>query len=187
MTNDGHSLGSHSAVVLEQCGFEDVLPAWQNKLWPGRVSKIESHSAMKWLGGIDLELMKAPASFWCLRQQSENLIVAVLSGHFGGLIEVKNHGSQERISETVRPVRSYRTRGLYVDPRFRGHSASKILMTAALEQAKREACEVAWTFPRQSTMPVYEKLGFKMVGQWIGENDPGAGEFGPNCYAINYL
>jgi GNAT superfamily N-acetyltransferase len=176
MTTNGHSLGNLGAAVLEVCRFEDVLPIWQASLWPGRLSKIETNSAMKWLGGIDLELMKAPASFWRLRIEKENLTVGVLSGHFGGLIDREN-----------RQVRGYRTRGLFVGPQFRGHGASKILMTAALAQANREACEVAWTFPRQSSMPVYEKLGFKMVGQWIGENDPGAGEFGPNCYAIKHL
>lgn len=181
MTTNGHSFGNLGAAVLEECRFEEILPIWQASLWPGRLSKIESNSAMKWLGGIDLELMKAPASFWRLRLEKESLIVGVLSGHFGGLIDTMNHDGKNR------QVRSYRTRGLFVDPRFRGHGASKVLMTAALVQAKHEACEVAWTFPRQSTMPVYEKLGFKMVGQWIGENDPGAGEFGPNCYAINYL
>jgi len=186
MTTNGHSFGNLGAAVLEECRFEDVLPIWQASLWPGRLSKIESNSAMKWLGGIDLELMKAPASFWRVRLKKENLDVGVLSGHFGGLIDIENHGTG-RLAETVRQVRSYRTRGLYVEPKFRAHGASKILMAAALEQAKRETCEVAWTFPRQSTMPVYEKLGFKMVSQWIGENDPGAGEFGPNCYAIRYL
>lgn len=181
MTTNSHVLGNHSPAVLEVCRFEDVLPIWQAMLWPGRVSKIEANSAMKWLGGIDLELMKAPASFWRLRLENENINIGVLSGHFGGLIGPGGSFGERK------EVRSYRTRGLYVDPKFRGQGASRTLMTEALAQAKREACEVAWTFPRQSSMPVYGKLGFKMVGQWIGENAPGAGGFGPNCYALRHL
>jgi hypothetical protein len=57
-------------------------------------------------------------------------------------------------------------------------------MASASEQASKENCKVIWTFPRQSSMPVYEKIGFKMLGSWIGKNTPGSGEFGPNCYAF---
>lgn len=184
MIGNSHSLKNHGAVVVEECRFEDVLPIWQTKLWPGRVSKIESHSAMKWLGGIDLDLMNAPAFFCRLRLSDNNpnsahsgRVIGVLSGHFGGLIELD--GKKE--------VRSYRTRGLFVEPEFRGLGAAGLLMSATLSEAKRQTCEVAWTFPRQSVMPAYQKMGFKMIGQWIGENDPGAGEFGPNCYAIRHL
>lgn len=189
MAATGLKLGNQVAAVLEECRFEDVLPIWQEKLWPGRISKIESNSAMKWLGGIDLELMQAPASFWRIRPlektpgEAETATIAVLSGHFGGLIPAPQVGK----SDSAKLLRSFRTRGLFVAPEFRGLGAASVIMNAACTEATRSGCEVAWTFPRKIAMPAYEKMGFKMVGNWIGENDPGAGEFGPNCFAQRYL
>ena len=33
-------------MYCEICTFEDVLPIWNKKLWPNRVSKIKSRSAL---------------------------------------------------------------------------------------------------------------------------------------------
>lgn len=161
-------------MKAESSSFTEVQAIWANELWAGRKSPIESNSAMRWLGGIDMALMDSPASFWIVRSSTAGapVIVGVLSGHFGGLID---------------SVRSYRTRGLWVHSDFRGQGVARSLMQAAVEQAKHENCEILWTFPRQSSMPAYEKLGFMKVGDWIGVNDPGAGEFGPNCYARKTL
>ncbi|MBN8539874.1 MAG: GNAT family N-acetyltransferase [Deltaproteobacteria bacterium] len=189
MAATGLTLGNQVAAVLEECRFEDVLPIWQAKLWPGRISKIESNSAMKWLGGIDLQLMQEPASFWRILvskkkiNEPEPSVIAVLSGHFGGLIPAPNVQN----SDSANLMRSFRTRGLYVAPEFRGLGAASAVMNAAFTEAKRTGCEVAWTFPRKSAMPAYEKMGFQRVGPWIGEKDPSAGEFGPNCFAIRHL
>ena len=159
----------------EPCLFEEILPIWSRELWPGRVSPIESNSAMKWRGGIDMSLMNAPATFWRLvrtgTKPTPETILGVLSGHFGGEIESPAE-------------RSYRTRGLWVSPEVRRAGGASMLMTAAYDQALKEGCPTVWTFPRESSMPFYESMGFKRVGPWIGENDPGAGEFGPNCYAL---
>lgn len=189
MSSTGLTLGNQVAAVLEECRFDDVLAIWQMRLWSGRISKIESNSAMKWLGGIDLDLMQAPASFWRIRTVEKKIngtpphVIAVLSGHFGGFIPAPNVQN----SDSAKLIRSFRTRGLFVVPEFRGLGAASAIMKAALIEAKKSGCEAAWTFPRKNAMPAYEKMGFKMVGSWIGENDPGAGEFGPNCFAIRYL
>lgn len=177
MNERGHQPDSHGAATIEACQFEDVLPIWEKHLWPGRVSKIESNSAMKWQGGIDLELMQAEAKFWLARLRDSELpndqqVVGVLSGHYGGLID---------------GVRSYRTRGLFVFPNYRGQGIAQALMAAAFTEARRLDYDVVWTFPRKSAMPAYEKMGFKRIGPWIGKEDPRAGEFGPNCYATRYL
>lgn len=148
---------------------------WSRELWPGRVSPIESNSAMKWLGEIDMSLMQAVPTFWRVVRapQSKNDVVSqtvgVLSGHFGGI--VNGH-------------RSYRTRGLWVAESVRRHGVAMMLMNAAFDQARSENCDSAWTFPRASSMPFYESVGFKRVGAWVGVNDANAGEFGPNCYAL---
>lgn len=157
--------------------FEQVKAIWESELWAGRKSPIEPTSAMKWLGGIDMSLMQAAPSFWVVLEESESQspgrIVGTLSGHFGGTIQLESNS-----------LRSFRTRGLWVNSLFRKRGIARLLMSAASEQAEQEDCDVLWTFPRQSSMPAYERLGFQKFGEWIGSNDPGAGEFGPNCYAL---
>lgn len=171
------STGHHGGLFLcEACSFDDVLGAWSRELWPGRISKIESNSAMKWLGGTDMSLMQESPSFWRVvraprnREDTVRQTVGVLSGHFGGLID---------------GTRAYRTRGLWVAESVRRHGVGQMLMGAAFEQAGKERCSAIWTFPRQSSMAFYETMGFNRVGAWIGVDDPGAGEFGPNCYALS--
>lgn len=174
---EGHISG---LFYCEPCSFEAILPTWEKELWPGRKSAIEPTSAMKWFGGIDMSLMQSSASFWRIVQTADGAILGVLSGHFGGLIDATDIGLSAKTS-------SYRTRGLWVSPSIRRAGAAGMLMTSAFEQARREKCASVWTFPRKSSMPFYESAGFIRVGEWIGENDPGAGEFGPNCYAVAKL
>lgn len=173
--------------MIEQCPFESILPIWRDQLWPGRKSAIEAHSAMRWLGGIDMSLMSSAVSFWQSRlattsqatlDNSRSLNpIAVLSGHFGGVIDASQFGLSSK-------EKSYRTRGLWVSSAARRQGVARALMEAAFEQARREECSVVWTFPRESSLPFYNSLGFTQVGAMIGVDDPGAGEFGPNCYAI---
>jgi GNAT superfamily N-acetyltransferase len=165
---------------LESCEFKDVLPFWENELWPARKSPIEPCSAMQWLGGIDMTLMKSPPTFWrvvstrtrCATSALGTNTVGTLSGHFGGVIDGK---------------RSYRTRGLWVSDAERRCGIGRLLMCSAFAQAKAENCEVVWTFPRSSAMPFYKSSGFLQFGARVGANDPGTGEFGPNCYALATL
>lgn len=168
----GHVSG---LFYCESCSFKDIEPIWSRELWPGRISAIEPNSAMKWQGGIHMPLMQSTATFWRLvptdAEPTPENILGVLSGHFGGEIESPSE-------------RSYRTRGLWVSPEVRRAGGASMLMTAAFEQAAQENCPLVWTFPRESSMSFYESMGFKQVGPWIGEDDAGAGEFGPNCYAI---
>ncbi len=167
LDSNGHASG---LFHVETCEFKDVLPIWERELWPARKSAIETNSAMKWLGGIDMELMKATPTFWRVSYSQDSTgIVGVLSGHFGGIVDGK---------------RSFRTRGLCVAEEARRSGVAGSLMAAARDQAKRETCESVWTFPRASSMPFYESMGFRVVGDWLGNDDPGAGEFGPNCFAL---
>jgi hypothetical protein len=34
--------------AVQQITFQEILPIWRDKLWPERVSKIETHSVMTW-------------------------------------------------------------------------------------------------------------------------------------------
>lgn len=171
---------SDFSALCRECRFEDVLPVWSSELWPGRTSAIEPTSAMKWLGGIDMSLMNSKPTFWCVSSEartnetsSDARTIGVLSGHFGGIISTDS-GTE----------RAYRTRGLWVAPESRGKGVARTLMQAAFEQASTENCTLVWTFPRQTSMPFYKSMGFSLVGSWIGNNDPRAGEFGPNGFAL---
>lgn len=130
---------------------------------------------MKWLGGIDMTLMSATASFWSV-QLNDGRTVGVLSGHFGGVIEGEPG-----------VARAYRTRGLWVANDVRRQGVAKLLMEAAFEQARNEKCPFVWTFPRETSMKFYESMKFARVGDWIAIDNPLAGEFGPNCYALTRL
>ena len=158
----------------EICTFEDVLPIWNNDLWPNRISKIESRSALFWdvnewtnFNNVSIikkrkEIWEYEPTFFCIRDN--NKIIGVNSGF--------------RTQEQV-----YRSRGLYVDRDYRGHGFAQILLEATIQQGIQEGCVWVWTLPRKTALSAYNKSGFFKVGKWIDEGV----EFGPNCLAINKL
>ena len=77
----------------------------------------------------------------------------------------------------------YRSRGLYVSPKYRGEGVSKMLLKLTINSAKQEECRIIWTMPRKDSLFAYENVGFRKIGGWI---DKGV-EFGPNCIAINEI
>ena len=73
----------------EFCTFEDVLPIWNNDLWPNRISKIESRSALFWdvnewtnFNNVSIikkrkEIWEYEPTFFCIRDN--NKIIGVNS------------------------------------------------------------------------------------------------------------
>jgi GNAT superfamily N-acetyltransferase len=76
----------------------------------------------------------------------------------------------------------YRSRGLWVDPDYRGKKIGKILLQSTINKGVEEGCDLIWTLPRQSSMPAYSSVGFEKQSDWISEGM----EYGPNCIAIKY-
>jgi GNAT superfamily N-acetyltransferase len=76
----------------------------------------------------------------------------------------------------------YRSRGLWVDPNYRGRKIAKILLQATINRSVKEGCKLIWTLPRQSSMPTYSSVGFEKQSDWISEGM----KYGPNCIAIKY-
>ena len=158
-------------MYCEICTFDDVLPIWNKKLWPNRVSKIESRSALYWdvrqwirfcnvsITKKQKEILKYEPTFFCIRDN--NKIIGVNSGF---KTEYKVH----------------RSRGLYVNNLYRNQGLAQILLGSVVEQDKREECSWIWSLPRKTALPVYNKSGFIKVGDWIEEGV----EFGPNCLAV---
>ena len=76
--------------------------------------------------------------------------------------------------------KEYRSRGLWVDPDYRGKKIGKILLQSTINKSIEEGCDLVWTLPRQSSMPTYNSVGFEKQSDWINEGMM----YGPNCIAI---
>lgn len=147
--------------AVKQITFQEILPIWRDQLWPNRVSKIETHSAMTWPythnQPYDMNIFSYHVTFFGIYNQDK--LIAVNSGHL--------------TTET-----EYRSRGLWVDPLYRGMGLAHMILLATIEQAKREHAQMIWSIPRLSALPAYERVGFKTVGETVDEGM----EFGPNIY-----
>ena len=148
--------------AVQQITFQEILPIWHNKLWPNRVSKIETHSAMTWPythpnQPYSMDVFSYPATFFGIFDQDK--LIAVNSGH-------------------LTTQQEYRSRGLWVDPDYRGMGLAQLILLAVIDQAKKEGADMLWSIPRLTALPAYERVGFKTVGDVIDEGV----EFGPNIY-----
>ena len=147
--------------------FEEIYPVWDNKLWPGRISKIKPMSILYWEMPTKIIkdssiFEKYPSTFWVVKDEEK--IIGVNSGF--------------RTDEKV-----YRSRGLWVDPAYRRQGISQILLWQAILQGKKEECHWIWSMPRKSALPAYQKIGFKKRGKWLDEGV----EFGPNCLSTRQI
>ena len=77
--------------------------------------------------------------------------------------------------------RECRSRGLWVDERYRKQGISKIILGLSIDKAKNTGCEILWTMPRMGSLEAYESVGFIQSTGWFdNENEI----YGPNCYAV---
>lgn len=148
-------------LLVGPATWEETFRVWQDKLWPGRKSKIEPTSAMRYLGGYDMQNQQFVPAFFSIRTDK---IIAVNS------VAMCADGSA-------------RSRGLWVDPEFRGKGYARIVLENSIIQAKDWGASHLWTVPRQSALPAYLSVGFIQTSEWF---DQGV-EFGPNCYASKML
>ena len=144
-------------VLVGTSTWEEVLPVWRDQLWPGRKSKIEPTSAMRYRGGYDMQNMQFVPVFFSL---TTDRIIAINS------VVMCADGSA-------------RSRGLWVDPLFRGKGYARIVLECSILQAKDWQSSHIWTMPRVTALPAYQSVGFIQTSDWF---DQGV-EFGPNCYA----
>lgn len=128
--------------MIKQISYEEILPIWQNELWVDRKDPIEPISWMKYLGGYE-DNSKMPATF--LGYYEDGKLVGVNSGHqcMDG---------------------SYRSRGLLVNSAYRGKGIAKQLLLATIEAGK--GSEFIWSFPRKSSWPTYQSVGFSLASEW---------------------
>lgn len=139
---------------MKNLTWEQVKPIWDTKLWPGRDS--EPVTSMKYLGGYDMSLKLATPYF--IGMMDGEHIVAVNSFVSTGTLE-------------------WRSRGLWVDPDFRGQGYAKKLLEHILTFVKHQDATMVWTMPRREALPVYQSVGFLQTSGWIQQ------DWGENCYA----
>lgn len=132
--------------MIEIIEWQDILPIWRDELWPDRKSPIEPVSAMCLGGTYDMDNMSMPPTFFGFIK--EDRIVAVNSGH------------------SCPRSNSYRSRGLWVDPKFRGQGIAQALLRAAIEQGYKEGRNLIWSYPRKSSWATYAAVGFKLESDW---------------------
>lgn len=138
-------------MKIERLTFEQIFDVWNNKLWPDRQSPIETHSAMTWpFEGnpqpIDMNIFTYTPTFWGMF--IDNKLIGVNSGH--------------KTSDT-----QYRSRGIWVDPEYRGNGLAQYLFTITEHRAILEKCNMIWSIPRKTALSSYTNYGFDTVGDFI--------------------
>ena len=138
-------------MKIERLTFEQIFDVWNDKLWPNRQSPIETHSAMTWpFEGsprpIDMNIFTYTPTFWGMF--IDNKLVGVNSGH--------------KTSDT-----QYRSRGIWVDPEYRGNGLAQYLFTITEHRAILEKCNMIWSIPRKTALSSYTNYGFDTVGDFI--------------------
>lgn len=118
--------------------FDEILPVWRDKLWPGRESVIEPVSAIDEDGSINMELMNSrPVFIACIENGN---IIGVVSGFQTG--------------------EKFRSRGLWVSETARNSGVGQGLMQELEKVARKNSCSAIWTMARNDAFPFYEKAGF---------------------------
>lgn len=138
-------------MLTTKISFDTILPIWQDKLWPNRESAIEPMSAMTWPfegapDPIDMSIFDYKPTFWGV--YIDDKLVGVNSGH-------RTHHTQ------------YRSRGIWVDPDYRGRGIAQQLFTLTEHQALVEGSLLLWSIPRKTALSSYTKFGFETVGGYI--------------------
>jgi len=126
--------------------FDTILPVWKEKLWPDRVSAIETHSAMLHLfTEYDMGNFLLPSWYHGFYVNGE--LAGVNSGH-------------------MCTDMSARSRGLWVYPKYRQKGIGKQLLIASIDKALIHNSLSVWSYPRKSSWQTYESAGFVLTSEW---------------------
>jgi GNAT superfamily N-acetyltransferase len=77
----------------------------------------------------------------------------------------------------------FRSRGIYIEPEYRGNGIASSLLNTTCAYASSVGCKYVWCMPRDGSHIVHKKVGFEITSPWFNENM----EYGPNCYARKTL
>lgn len=73
---------------------------------------------------------------------------------------------------------TYRSRGLFVFPEYRGHGYGVELLLETIKQSKIEHATCIWSYPKKSSWKTYKKARFRLMTKWDKS------ELGINAYCI---
>lgn len=144
-------------IEIKEIQFDECLDMWK-KLWASRVSPIEPTSAMIF-----------NESDFSSRAYSSNIKKPVFLGAFvNGVLAGVN--SFHEIDSTTR------SRGLYVDPTYRGNKIGELLLRETILRSP-SSC---WSFPKQEALSTYLRAGFKQASEIMYDST----EEKYNCYVM---
>lgn len=150
-------MGCVFAVMISKTDFKTINDIWSEFLWPSRISKIESHSAMLLDGTYDIKNFDNEPTFLLFIDQGK--IAGCNSGHL--------------CSDNT-----YRSRGLYVFPEYRKKGIGKELLKSTINIGIEQQANLIWSYPRYESWSTYSSAGFTLAGQWEKS------ETGINTYCI---
>lgn len=146
-------------MLIKEIDWETIERVWRYNLWPGRVSAIEPYSAMRFMDD------KYDVSYAFLHRK-----------FLGGFVDDKLIAANSlHLAETYMA----RSRGLWVDPEYRGHGYGFRMLMETNEKAEEMGAEAIWSFSRKSSIKTYELALYTRTSSWMDH-----GEFGPNAYVI---
>ena len=133
-------------IMIKEINFETILPIWRDKLWPGRVSAIETHSAMLHLY-TEYDMGNFLLPVWYIGYYEDNELIGVNSGH-------------------MCVDGSARSRGLWIMPEFRKNGRGKQLLGATIAKAREYNASSIWSYSRKTSWPTYKSVGFILTSDW---------------------
>ena len=127
---------------IELLIWREISKIWETKLWPGR-SDIKSMSSMTDTFTYDLSIYeKYKPEFYGIIDTDIHEVVGVNSGH-----------------QTADGI--FRSRGLYVDPAYRGRGLGISLLRYTIHRAKEcHGCHTVWSYPKDTALKTYTSVGF---------------------------
>ena len=133
-------------ALLKDIDFQTIEKIWRDYLWVGRISKIESHSAMLH-SYTENDMGNFLLPNWYHGCYVDGEIVGVNSGH-------------------ICTDNSVRSRGLWVHPNHRKCGYGKQLLMATIDEARSCKALSVWSYPRKSSWPTYASAGFHLTSDW---------------------
>ena len=143
--------------MIYRIDFETIQKVWRENLWVEGDSADKRYNRIKIDGKFDQDMAEKTVMYWAYKLDDE--IVGVNSGYKS----CENY---------------YRSRGLWVTPRFRGAGFAKSLLDVAIGESIFWNCKYIWSYPREESLGVYESMGFKKQGDYK------LADYGFNCIAI---
>ena len=143
--------------MIYRVDFETIQKVWRKNLWVEGDSADKRYNRIKIDGKFDQDMAEKTVMYWAYKLDDE--IVGVNSGYKS----CENY---------------YRSRGLWVTPRFRGAGFAKSLLDVAINESIFWNCKYIWSYPREESLGVYESMGFKKQGDFK------IADYGFNCIAI---